>query len=427
MTAGTAGSGRPDSLLTTSPAFRRYWTARTVSMAGSAVSGTLLPLLVYQTSRSASLTSFVSVALVAPFPLFGFVAGAAADRVDAKRVLLACDLICTVAIGAIPVAHALSVLTPGFVYLATFASATAVVWFDAASFGTLLALAGRDRIGEANSLVWSSYSVVRAVGPAAAGLLAGWLGTAGGITVDAASYLASFGLVLTIPGTVWAGRAAPAAGRAERRLRAEIAEGLAYLWRKRLIRVFTLCAAANGFTGGAVFGLLVVYSARRLGHAGGGAVGLLFAAGGLGAVLGSVLTRDDRLAVIRRRVVTALLAAFLLALLLSVVTSYLLALVVYLGWNGTQLSITVNTITARQKIVPSRLQGRVNTTGRMIAYGCTPLGAAAGGLLADRTGVPVAIAACAGVTGLVWVYATLVLGGPRILLTGVPRRRLSSG
>jgi hypothetical protein len=58
------------------------------------------------------------------------------------------------------------------------------------------------------------------------------------------------------------------------------------------------------------------------------------------------------------------------------------------AWTVTYSGVTINAITARQIRIPSRLQGRVNTTARLLGWGIGwPIGAAIAGVLARALGV----------------------------------------
>lgn len=72
--------------------FRLFWLARTVSVAGSAVILLALPLLVLRLTGSALATSLVAAVEVLPYFVFGLLAGAVADRVDRRRLMVGCDL-----------------------------------------------------------------------------------------------------------------------------------------------------------------------------------------------------------------------------------------------------------------------------------------------------------------------------------------------
>lgn len=56
-------------------------------------------------------------------------------------------------------------------------------------------------------------------------------------------------------------------------------------------------------------------------------------------------------------------------------------------WNLSNSLIIINGITLRQQLTPDHLQGRVHATGRMIAYGGSPIGSLIGGLCAAAIGV----------------------------------------
>lgn len=67
------------------------------------------------------------------------------------------------------------------------------------------------------------------------------------------------------------------------------------------------------------------------------------------------------------------------------------SLVLLVAWGVASTLVIANGIALRQQLTPDRLQGRVNVTARMIAYGGTPIGAAAGGFLADQINIRTAL------------------------------------
>ena len=157
-----------------------------VAVAGSAVTGVAMPLLVLQLSGSALLTALVAAGQVAPYLVFGLIAGAVADRVPRRRLMVAAQLTSAAALTTVPLAHAADPLTPAHALVVVLVVATSFVWFDAAAFGALPAIVGRDRIVAADSLVWTSSTLVAIAAPALGGLLVAWLGAAQALSVDAA-------------------------------------------------------------------------------------------------------------------------------------------------------------------------------------------------------------------------------------------------
>lgn len=381
-TAPTAGS---------SADFRRFWLARGVSVLGSAVTTAVLPILVYQQTGSALSTAALGVVAVAPYLMFGLLAGALADRWDRRRLMVAADLGNAVLLATIPLAAAAGALTLPQIYVVAFASASLFVWFDAANFGAIAALVGRGGLVEANSRIWATTTTLEMAGPALGGALAATLGPAAAISADAASYLASALLLLRI-GTSLGGGSDP--GRAPA-LVAEVREGLAYLWRQPLIRTLTLLGFGNGLTAGGVMALLVVFAVRGLGMADDdGRIGLLMSAGAAGGLLASLLLPRlvTRLGAARLSLY-GLTASPVLLMAVAAAPSFATALVLYVAWHTVYELVVINGITLRQRLIPDALQSRVNAAARMIAGGGLPLGAAFGGLVAEVVPIRTAYAA----------------------------------
>lgn len=150
MTAGAPAVPQP---LRADRQFRRYWLARVVSLAGSAATYVALPVIVYRLTRSPLVTGLVAALEAVPYLCFGLVAGAVADRIDRRRLMVGADLVSATVIGSVPVAAAGHVLTATHILVVAALAATAFVFFDAANFGALPTLVGTARITAANSAV----------------------------------------------------------------------------------------------------------------------------------------------------------------------------------------------------------------------------------------------------------------------------------
>jgi hypothetical protein len=113
-------------------------------------------------------------------------------------------------------------------------------------------------------------------------------------------------------------------------------------------------------------------------------LGLLYTAGELGGLISFAAVPM----LIRRLAIGRLMAAFLAAnvaalALLATAPSYGWALLLFCSYELVYLMVTSTGITVRQMLTPDHLQARVNTAGRLIAYGGQPVGAVLGGLLAE--------------------------------------------
>ena len=239
--------------------FIRWYASRSISVAGTAASAVALPLLVYRTSASPALTAAVVGLEALPYLLFGLFAGAAADRLDRRRMMVAADLACALMLATVPVAGLLGVLSPWHVMAVAFGVGCGFCWFDAAAWGAFFRIVGKSGVTRANSIVWSTEVTLEIAAPAAAGLLAAATDPAAVLAVDAATYLVSAALLAGLRTDL-----TPAAP-STRRWWSEIAEGWRHLWAMPVVR--TLTAAGFGFNVavGGVLGLLVVHADRVLG------------------------------------------------------------------------------------------------------------------------------------------------------------------
>ncbi len=151
--AGLDGASDRGPSLLRDRAFLRYFVGETVSLGGTEITLVVLPILVFQLTGSPLQTATLTAIQVLPYLVFGLFAGAVADRVDRRRLMVACDMLNVLLLASIPAASALGILTVPQIYVVAALSATAFVWFDAANFGALPYLVGRDRIVTANSVM----------------------------------------------------------------------------------------------------------------------------------------------------------------------------------------------------------------------------------------------------------------------------------
>ncbi len=363
------------------PAFVVFWSARTISFAGTGITTIVLPVLVYAMTRSPAWVAALGLIEFVPYLAFGLLAGAVADRVNRKKIMVACDVIAAFLLAAVPAAAVLHLLGIAQVLIVALGIATVYVWFDAANFGTLPALVDRGELPVAASLIGSTGQVALLCAPTAGAALLTVMSPPYALGFDAVSYLISALLLMSIRRPF--ARSRPE--QAPRQIRADIAEGLRFLWHQPVIRTMSLSVTCICLGWGGTFGLLVVYANRAL-HLTRVDVrlGLLYSVGELGGLLSTlaVPVLIKRLAI--GPTAAALLAANAAALaFLAVAPSYGWALLAFFLDDLTYVTVLATGITLRQMLTPDHLQARVNTAGRMLAGAGLPLGAALGGFLAE--------------------------------------------
>ena len=384
------------------PVFRRYYAASALESAGAALTAVVLPLVVFDKTRSASTTALVPVLQVTPTLVFGLVAGAIADRLHRRTVMILAAVTGALALLALAVASLAGAGVVGSALACAAVVFTATVFFESAEFAAVPAMVGRDGIVAAQTLLQTTNRLMMVVVPATAAGLYGVVGPEPLFLVDALVFAVSGGLMLTLGSGVLenAGRVRKLTG-----LAADIGDGLKYLWRHRLIRSLAVIGTFNAIAGGAVAGILVVFADQAFGvRPGNPALGAFYVAASIGSLVGGAslpLLRQ------RFRVVTitlmSLVASTVLMLLLAAAPVFLVAVACYGLWQGVYGLIINNGQALRMQILPDEYQSRVGTAARMLGWGGAPLGALTAGFLADQVSTRrvLAVAVLALIAGVV--------------------------
>jgi MFS family permease len=403
-----------DVALRKDPHFVRYFAAGCISLAGSKVTQVAMPVLVYQLTRSPLDTAMVVAAEAIAYLVLGLFAGAMADRVDRRRILVGCDLASAALIATVPVATELGMLSVAQVMVVAALAAAASVFFNAADLGALPTMVGPARLTRAFSASMGAATLIGITGPALTGLALALAAPGKLISLDAASFLASALLLRTIPRGLMAGERTGARPT----WRTDIAEGLRFLWRHPVIRPITLVGVAQSALIGATFSEFVPFAEHALGLLPGNwRLGLVFTFWSLGALLASALLPrlTERLSVQAMMLLTTPAAA-VGCVGVAIVRGWIPAVLVICAWSTVLAVNSSNTVVYRQRATPEHLVSRVSATGRMLAWGIgNPLGAMAGGAVAEVWGVRYAFVLAAAFGAV----ATAIAWGSSLRRSGV--------
>ena len=368
--------------------YAKLFAARTFSNLGDGMTLVAGPLLAATLTRDPLQIAGLAFAQRLPWLLFALLSGALVDRLDKRRLMAAVDAFRSAAVGGLGVAVLLDLATLPLLYGIFFLVGAAETLFDTASVSVLPALVAREDLQKANGRLYAGQIVANNMaGPPLGGLLFA-SAVALPFLLDAGTFAAAAALVLTLRGRFFRARSTgtPVAG-SPNTLRAEIAEGLSWLWRHRLLRALAFTIGVMNLTFGAAFAVWVLYAQERLGLGPVG-YGALAAAIPVGGVLG-------RLVVER---VTGLLGAGTVlraGLLVEVATHVVLASTTYPLLAGTTLAlfgfhaILWGTVSAslRQVLVPEELMGRANSVYLLFDAGSASIGALVGGIVAGGFGL----------------------------------------
>jgi predicted MFS family arabinose efflux permease len=353
-----------------------------VSTLGSSASSIIYPLLILALTDSPAAAGIASALHSLPYLLFSLPAGALIDRWDRKRIMILCDVGRAVTVSSVPLALWLDLLTVWQLYIAAFIEGSLFVFFNIAEVAALPRVVPREQLPQAAAQNEAAFSAAHIVGPSFGTALYQGLGRAAPFVADAVSYLVSV-VTLVLIRTEFRSSALPQ----KKDLLGEIAEGLRWLWRQRLIRYMAFLTGSINLVNAGT-GLLVIVLAKELG-ASDLQIGLVFSIGGIGGILGSLAGGQ-----VQRRfsfgqvIIATMWVDALLFPLYALAPGYLwlgvvFALMYFCGpvYNVVQFSY-------RLALIPDALQGRVNSTFRLLAFGFMPVGAALGGLLIERVGAP---------------------------------------
>ncbi|MBA3338640.1 MAG: MFS transporter [Geodermatophilaceae bacterium] len=383
--------------MTTSPAlpqrslihhhdFRQLWAAETISQIGTQVTQIALPILAVVTLAATEFEMGVLITLeTLAFLVIGLPAGAWVDRWRRKRVLVVNDLVRAVALGSIPLAYALDMLTLWQLFAVALVTGVSTVFFDVAYQSFLPSLVDKAQIVEGNSKLEISRAVSQVAGPGAAGLLIKILGAPLMFAFDAISFVAS---------ALFIGRIRHEEAvhdRSTRRpLRVEIGEGLSFVLRHPLLRRIVACTGTSNFFSTVTATMLVLFMVRELGFSP-AQIGLTFSAGAVGGLLGAATTTrfakyfgDGRSTVLG----AGLMIPFAMLIPLSARgMPMLLLLIAWFGVGYAMVLYNIVQVSFRQRLCPIPLLGRMNASTRFLVWGTMPLGGLVGGTLGSWLGV----------------------------------------
>ena len=366
----------------------RLWWANAISSTGDGAFVAALPLLAVTITRDPRLVSVVTAATFLPWLLLSLPAGAMVDRYDRATLMWRAQLVqaaVVTVIAVLVVVHQASIeaLAAGGLLLGS-----AEVIFSNAAQSVLPALVPPDLLPKANGSQQVSLTVGESfLGPPAGSLLFA-AAAALPFGLDAVSFAGSAALLARLPRTSHTANNTDNINNATHPgVRAQIAEGLRWLARHRLLRVVAVLLGIYNFANQMGQAILVLLATQTL-HVSARGYGLLLAASAVGSVVGGlvnpILTR--RMGMLSALVLPALIdAAAFVGIGLAPGPLVVAALLAVQGFSVTMWNVV--TVSLRQRIVPGHLLGRVNSVYRMLGWGLMPLGALAGGFLAHAAGL----------------------------------------
>ena len=366
-------SGRPKTLWRNRD-YMLLWSGQALSDIGGAISELAFPLLVLAVTHSPAQAGFVAALRALPATFFSLFAGVLVDRWDRKRVMLICDAGRALSLASIPIAFALGFLTIWQLYITAFLEGTLMIVFMLAKTTAISQVVTPQQLTTAVAQEEFVEGTTALVGPPVSGILY-TLGMMLPFIADAISYIISIVTMLLIRTPFQQERIST-----RRKVWPEIAEGVLWVWHQPFILTMTLLMGAGAF----VFSgnVLIVIILAQQQHASAFVIGLIFALGGVGSILGSLLAPrlEHRLTVGQ----SILLCRwyFVLSWPFYGLAPFPLVLgAIEFGIGFVDPIEDVPYFSHRLKLIPDDLRGRVLSACRLFPGMLRPLGLALTGVL----------------------------------------------
>jgi predicted MFS family arabinose efflux permease len=356
------------------------WSGQVVSTLGSTASQIVYPLLILALTGSPAAAGISAALHSLPYVLFSLPAGALIDRWDRKRVMIVCDVGRALVVSGVALALWLDAITLAQLYVSAFIEGTLFVFFNIAEVASLSRVVPKDQLPQATAQNEAAFAAAHIAGPSFGTALYQGLGRVAPFVADAISYTIS---VITLAFIRTEFRSSAVSEK--RDLSVEITEGLRWLWRQPLIRFMAFLTGGFNLVG-AAYALLLIVLAKELG-ASDLDIGLMFSIGGLGGIAGALVGGQVQKRFTFGRVIVGITWVWALLLPLYVLApSHLLLGALYALASFTGPIYNVVQFSYRIALIPDALQGRVNSTFRLLAFGFMPIGAALGGFMIERLG-----------------------------------------
>jgi MFS family permease len=362
--------------------FALLWSGQSVSSVGDGIFTVALALEALHLTHRPSGFALVIAARMVPTILLILVSGVVVDRVSRQLAMLVSDVARAFAVTSIAVLVGTEHIRLWELVVMSIVFGIADSFFGPASNAVMPELLPSDLIVQGNALNSTSQQLASGfIGPGLGGAIVGAVGTAWAFGIDAASFLVSAISLALMHRT-------PRTEPTTTSFLDDAREGIRYVRAERWLWITLIAAGVANFFGYAPIGLLVPLLVRETLHASAFALGLVFAAGGIGGVIASLVA--GRLGTPKHQIAVmwaAYGAAVVPICAMAFSPNVWFAGVCVVGEVGLIIYGDVLFFSMLQKLVPQQLLGRVSSVLYLMAVGLMPLGTLVAGVVASYIGI----------------------------------------
>src|SRR3954471_15577372 len=371
------------------PLFRALWIASTASHIGSYMTDVGQGWLMSSLTPSPLIISLLMTAESLPFFIFGLPAGALADIVDRRHLLIVSQLAMAIAVGALAVLTLSGFVTPWILLALAFALGIATAFNDPAWQAVIPELLPKEELAAGITLSGIGVNVARTLGPALGGFIVAVGGPAVVFVLDTLSFLGVIAVLLA-----WRRKSMPSTLPSEQVLPA-IRAGLRFARHSPPLRRVLFATFLFMVCGAGVMALMPVLG-REMGFGALG-YGLLLGSLGVGAVIGGAFLSRFRSLLAPEMVVAAGFGAFAAAAIGAGLTRelFLLCPIMFIG-GVAWLSVLSTCMVAAQEASPPWVRARVMAVYLMVFQAGIAGGSVLWGEVASHAGLNAASFGIAG-------------------------------
>lgn len=371
--------------------FALFYAGQAFGYVGDGLRLIAIPLLVFHQTGSALSTGITYALELGPFAIFGLVGGSLADRLDRRRLMIACDATRFAVMVLIAVGYARGELSIPLLYVGIVVLSVAAAIFVGGAASSIPYLVGKERATAAVASLLTAEQISQTVIPPIGGALFALVGPLPALAINALTYLVSQGSLAAIETL---GPERTHGLPSPREIATDVATGFRYAWSDPTMRALTaLGLPFNLFAimAGAVF---IPFLKRDFG-ASDTVVGYALGIAAIGAVIGSYLAgRVPKSWPFGRVLVIAYLVDAVAFLPVMFTHDLTIAIAFLTLTNACVLFEIAQVVGWRMRVTPEALVGRVFGAVRLVLNIGTVPGALVGGYLADRYGarIPIIVA-----------------------------------
>jgi MFS transporter, DHA3 family, macrolide efflux protein len=367
--------------------FALLWVGETVSQVGDGLNRVALLWFVYQVNHSALKTSVVGVLQTVPALVLSPLIGVYLDRLSKKRTLIVVSVVHGVLVAAIPLLHALGLLTLFRLYALVLVTSIVATFYGPTLMLAVPLIVGSGELRAANALIQSTGTIGVLLGPVVAGLAIAAFGTANVLYLDAATFFFFVACMTFVKVRERPIEGPPPLGLTP--VIRDLREGLQFMIDKQPgTLLLTLVSCLQNF-GASAFLFLLPSLAKQNVAARALSIGGVWSAFGAGMLLATLLIaslRDDPRRALMWFVPAALATGGTAVVSLTAARGRLTAgaLMIVIGFAAASLTPVV--VTLLQERTPENLRGRVLSTFNTANMAMSMVGMLAFGWAADHFG-----------------------------------------